>query len=83
MSTAECELLQSAETSRPLTEDEAAEYLKVPITALRRLRSRGLGPDYVMVGPWPRYTMTSILRFLAGGHAETGGKSSRAIPESK
>jgi len=48
----------------PLTEHQAARILNVKVSTLRRLRSLGLPPECYRIAGHPRYSMTTLKRFV-------------------
>ncbi|PPF21117.1 excisionase [Rathayibacter sp. AY1A7] len=47
-----------------MTEDDLAEYLKVPAAKVARMRRDGRGPDFVKVGREARYRLSDVERWL-------------------
>jgi hypothetical protein len=65
---------QHAGNHHLLTETEAAEYLSLQPTSLRRWRLLGKGPRFCRIGSRAiRYTMESLEAFLADCIAATPG----------
>jgi predicted DNA-binding transcriptional regulator AlpA len=62
---------------RLLTEKQAAEYLGVSVYLLQRMRSRGMGPDYVRVGGRKgraiRYSLDALDAWIEQNTVKTGG----------
>jgi excisionase family DNA binding protein len=48
-----------------LTQDEAAELLKLSVRTIERLRVSGTGPKFVCLGRSIRYRLTDIEAFIA------------------
>jgi predicted DNA-binding transcriptional regulator AlpA len=53
------------ETHVFLTEDQAAAFLCVSLSTLRRWRRNGTGPKYFRLGNIIRYGKAEVLRFIA------------------
>jgi predicted DNA-binding transcriptional regulator AlpA len=50
-----------------LTEQDAAELLQVPLSALRRRQQEGKGPPCLHIGRQVRYRQAALQRWLTGG----------------
>lgn len=47
-----------------LTEKEAADFLKISPETLKKIRYKGVGPDYIKVQRNVRYSMTAVQHYL-------------------
>jgi len=47
-----------------LDDVEAAEILKLKPTTLQQWRSRGTGPEFVMIGDLPRYSRAALEAYI-------------------
>jgi excisionase family DNA binding protein len=50
-----------------LTEAELAEYLKLSLSTVRRMRYGGTGPAVVWLGARPRYRKSDVDAWMAAG----------------
>jgi len=54
-----------------LDESEAAEYLGVSLSGLRKWRARGVGPRYCRFSRLIRYPLVELIRFAESRMVET------------
>jgi excisionase family DNA binding protein len=57
-----------------LTEAELAQYLKLSLSTVRRMRYAGTGPAVVWLGARPRYRKSDVDAWLAAGGSRGKGK---------
>ena len=66
------------ESDAILTEAELAQYLKLSLSTVRRMRYAGTGPAVVWLGARPRYRKSDVDAWLAAGGSR--GKGKRRAP---
>jgi hypothetical protein len=63
-----------------LIEEEVSKILRVKIGTVQQWRSRGKGPDYILVGDLPRYRMSAVEQYLNDRTQQCGSSRNSQRP---